>query len=75
LRRDDIVALILSSSGAYAGLFTLGDLAQERKGKAKDEFQDELVGKILVVDARFGGLKDGLLDAASDGPFETADAL
>jgi CRISPR-associated endonuclease/helicase Cas3 len=73
LRRDDIVGLILSSSGAYAGRYTLGDLAQERKGKAKDEFQDELVGKTLVIDARFSGLKDGLLDAASGDPLETAD--
>jgi CRISPR-associated endonuclease/helicase Cas3 len=31
LQRDDIVALTLSSSGAYADCFTLGDLAQERK--------------------------------------------
>ena len=72
LRRDDIVASILSPSGEYERYLTLGGLAQERKSKAKDEFQDELVGKILVVDARFGGLKDGLLDeAAMDSP--TAD--
>jgi CRISPR-associated endonuclease/helicase Cas3 len=72
LRRDDIVALFLSSSGAYAGRYTLDDPVQDRKGKVK-EFQDELVGKILVVDARFGGLKDGLLDATSDDLIKTAD--
>ncbi len=74
LRRDDIVALILTSSGAYAGCYTLDDVAKERKGVAKDEFQDALVGKILVVDAYFGGLKDGLLDPACDDSFETADS-
>jgi CRISPR-associated endonuclease/helicase Cas3 len=74
LQRDDIVALILSSGGPYAGRYTLGDLTEEPKGKAKDEFQDKLVGKILIVDARFGGLKDGLLDVASGNPPETAEA-
>jgi CRISPR-associated endonuclease/helicase Cas3 len=73
LRHNDIVALILSPSGTYAGRYTLGDLVQERKGRAKEEFEDELVGKILVVDGRFGGLKDGMLHAASEGPPETAD--
>ncbi len=73
LKRDDIVALILTSSGAYVGCYTLGDVAKERKGNAKDEFQDDLIGKILVVDARFGGLRDGLLDSASDASVETAD--
>jgi CRISPR-associated endonuclease/helicase Cas3 len=73
LRFDDFVALILSPSGTYAGRYTLGDLAQERKGKAKDEFQDELIGKIVVVDGRFGGLNDGMLDITNEGPPETAD--
>jgi len=75
LRRDDIVVLILSPSGAYAGRYTLGELAEERKGKDKDEFQSELFGKILVIDARFGGLGGGLLAAASDDLPETADAF
>jgi CRISPR-associated endonuclease/helicase Cas3 len=73
LRRNEIVALILSPSGTYAGRYTLGDLVQERQGKAKKEFEDELSGKILVIDGRFGGLKDGMLDAAGEGPPETAD--
>jgi CRISPR-associated endonuclease/helicase Cas3 len=73
LRRDNIVALLLSSSGAFEGRYTLGDLARERQGNARKEFEDEFIGKILILDARFGGLKDGLLDAASDEPVETAD--
>jgi CRISPR-associated endonuclease/helicase Cas3 len=73
LRRDEIVALSLSSSNAYMGRYTLGDLRKERKGRSKEDVHDELVGRILVVDARFGGLKGGLLGAASDDAFETAD--
>ena len=73
LRRDDIVAFALSPGGDYGARYTLGGLAQERKSKSKDEFQDELVGKILVVDARFSGLKDGLLDVACDRFPDTAD--
>jgi CRISPR-associated endonuclease/helicase Cas3 len=74
-QRDDIVVLILSSNGAYAGRYTLGDLARERKGKAKDEFHDELIGKVLIVDVCLGGLRGGLLDAASDDPIEAADDI
>jgi CRISPR-associated endonuclease/helicase Cas3 len=73
LQRDDIVALILSPGNAYTDRSTLRDLAQERKGDAKKEFEKKITGKILVVDARFGGLKDGLLDADSDFLPETAD--
>jgi CRISPR-associated endonuclease/helicase Cas3 len=74
LQHHDIVALALLSNGAYADYYTFGDLAQERKGKARDEFHDKLAGRILVLDARFGGLKDGLLDATSDDLLETADS-
>jgi CRISPR-associated endonuclease/helicase Cas3 len=73
LQYSDIVALVLSSSGAYAGYHSLGDLAQERKGIAMRDFQGELAGKILILDARFGGLKDGLLDLDCDDPVETVD--
>jgi CRISPR-associated endonuclease/helicase Cas3 len=74
LRRDDVVVLILSSSGVYTGYHTLNDAATERKGDAKGKFQDALVGKILVVDAYFGGLKDGLLDPSCDAFVEAADS-
>ncbi|MGC1561186.1 MAG: hypothetical protein WA820_15235, partial [Bradyrhizobium sp.] len=39
-----------------------------------DEFHEALVAKILVVDARFGGLKDGMLDSKEDNGSPTADA-
>jgi CRISPR-associated endonuclease/helicase Cas3 len=73
LGRDEIVALMLSSSGAYAGRYNLGYLAQQRKGDAKTEFEAELTGRVLVVDAQLGGLKDGLLDVDSDALPDTAD--
>ena len=73
LKRADIVALVLSSDGAYAGRYALGDLAQERKAAAKKEFEAELTGKLLIVDARLGGLKEGLLDPAFQDFAETPD--
>ena len=53
--------------------YTLAALGQDRKGKAREEFQREITGKILIVDARFGGLKDGMLDPSSAAAPETAD--
>jgi CRISPR-associated endonuclease/helicase Cas3 len=74
LRRNDIVAFAISPDGGYAARYTLGSLAQERKGKARDDFHDELVGKILVVDTRFGGLTDGMLDDKGKNDLSTVDA-
>lgn len=73
LQYPHIVALVLTSNGAYAGYHTIGDLAQERKGNAAKDFESKLAGKILVLDARFAGLKEGLLDSDSRDPVETAD--
>ena len=74
LKPDEVVASILSPGLACERCLTLGELAQERKGTAaKKGFYDLLVGKIVVVDARFGGLASGLLDAANDVPPATAD--
>jgi len=73
LRRDDVVALLLFANAAVDRCYTLADLAQERKGKVK-EFESELAGKVVVLDARFGGLKHGLLNASGDSDdFPTAD--
>ena len=73
LKRHDVVALMLSSSGAFAERFTLGDLAQERKGNLKTDFEKALTGKLLIVDARLHGLKDGVLDSQFDDTPPTAD--
>lgn len=74
LRREDIVAFAFSPDGGHTARYTLGELAQERKGRAKDEFHDELIGKMLIMDTRFGGLANGLLKYESDADFPTADA-
>ncbi|HVU22072.1 MAG TPA: hypothetical protein VHE09_15175, partial [Rhizomicrobium sp.] len=74
LQRDDIVAMVLSASAEYERCLTLRELAQDRKGRIKEEFLDKLIGKILIMDARFGGLKDGMLNGKADGGFPTADA-
>jgi CRISPR-associated endonuclease/helicase Cas3 len=73
LERGDTVALTLSPSGDYICRYRLGDLAQERKGDARKDFELELAGKCLVIDARFSGLKDGLLDPEAQGQAKTAD--
>jgi CRISPR-associated endonuclease/helicase Cas3 len=75
LGRDDVVLLVLSPSAEYERHLTLDELAQEFKGRAKDDFQLRLVGRMLIVDARFGGLEAGLLQEwANSGRLETADA-
>jgi CRISPR-associated endonuclease/helicase Cas3 len=74
LRRNELVALVLASDGSYAAHYSLGHLALKREGKAKDDFQGGLAGKIVILDARFGGLEDGLLNDKGDSQFLTADA-
>jgi CRISPR-associated endonuclease/helicase Cas3 len=73
LQPGSIVALVLSSGGDYKGFYTLGQLGQNRRGGEQDALRAALFGKSLVIDARFTGLDDGLLNAESDDPVETAD--
>ncbi len=67
---QDVVAFVLDMDGALRKSFTLGDL---RSLQDKGEFRDTLNGATLIVDARLGGLKDGLLDATLTDPPPTAD--
>ncbi|HTV30502.1 MAG TPA: type I-U CRISPR-associated helicase/endonuclease Cas3 [Xanthobacteraceae bacterium] len=73
LHSRDIVLFVLLPNGDYAARYTLGQLAAERKGKAKEDFVSGLVGKILIVDSRIGGLNDGVLTSKGGGGFPTAD--
>jgi CRISPR-associated endonuclease/helicase Cas3 len=73
LHSRDIVLFALSPNGSYATRYTLGRLAAERKGNEKEDFVSGLVGKILIVDARFGGLNSGMLDSKKGGGVPTAD--
>ncbi|MDA8052349.1 MAG: hypothetical protein M0002_20495 [Rhodospirillales bacterium] len=48
-------------------------MAAERKGKEKEKLHQWFVGKILIVDARIGGLNNGVLDNKKGDGFPTAD--
>jgi CRISPR-associated endonuclease/helicase Cas3 len=73
LRSRDVVLFVLLPNGNYADHYTLGQLKAERKGKEKENFISGLVGKILIVDARIGGLNEGVLDSKMGDGFPTAD--
>jgi CRISPR-associated endonuclease/helicase Cas3 len=72
-KRNDIAALVLSPGGAYSDGLTVRDLAQE--GKDKKDLHEAIVGKVVVIDARLGGVKDGLLNPKSLNTAETADSF
>jgi CRISPR-associated endonuclease/helicase Cas3 len=74
LRRDDIVAYVLSLAGDYSARYTLNSLADERNKKLKEQLNAALSGTTLIVDARFGGIEKGMLSTAENGRIETADA-
>jgi CRISPR-associated endonuclease/helicase Cas3 len=74
LHGDDVVIFVLLPDGSFARCFTLKELAEPRKSGAKYDLHRELAERLLVVDVRFGGLRDGMLDAKGDDIFPTADA-
>lgn len=69
----NVVLFVLLPDGSYAARYTLGQLAAECKGKAKEDFVNGLVGKILIVDSRIGGLNEGVLDRKMGDGFPVAD--
>lgn len=74
---EDVVAFVLDTDGALRKtftLFTLKDLKSLPDKLEFNEFKKTLSGATLVVDARLGGLKDGLLDDKTSDPPPTADA-
>ena len=73
LHSCDVVLFVLLPDGSYAAHYTLGRLAAERKGKEKENFISGFVGKILIVDARIGGLNNGVLDSKKGDGFPVAD--
>ncbi len=70
LRDEDVVAFALDPDGRLRKAFTLAELVAPED---KEEFESRLKGATLVVDARLGGLKDGLLDSDADTSPRTAD--
>ena len=71
LRREDVVAYILSPSMDLRDAVRGGSLMKEDKReerRAKENLEKNLMGGILVMDSRFGGLsKDGMLDEKTGG--------
>lgn len=67
---EDFVAFVLNTDGTLRNRFTIRDL---KALQDKDDFKNTLSDATLIVDARLGGLKDGLLDAAAVDPPRTAD--
>ena len=62
LGRDGVVAYILSSARDWRDTIHGSDLTKS----AKNDLQEKLANATLVIDARFGGLKDGTLDKTVD---------
>lgn len=77
---QDVVAMILSPRGDLVRARTLYQLDIERVAdkrvakRVQDELESDLREATLIVDARIGGLRAGLLDAAYDDVPPTADA-
>ncbi len=88
LAQNDVIAIVLTPRGEVNGWRTLGQLsAAKGKGKKDEESKEAkkareqlirqleklLTGATLIVDARLGGLTDGLLDDKAQAIAEAAD--
>lgn len=75
LKAGDVVAILLKIDGSLARALKLGDLLGTSKEDKKrhEDIERNLNGKTSVMDARFGGLHDGLLKDDSDDALLTAD--
>jgi CRISPR-associated endonuclease/helicase Cas3 len=78
LKKDDVVGILLKTDGSLLRVLKLHDLLGDTKNKDDkkrfDDIERDVKGKTLVLDARFGGLQDGLLKAdASHVPVTTDD--
>ena len=85
---EEIVAILMDRAGEHLRSATLSDLRRlvapassmsrsERRNRDRDkrEWKERLLpGALLVVDARLGGLRDGMLDEKSEPEPATADA-
>ncbi len=70
LREEDTVAFALDPDGGLRMAFSLGEL---KSPEDRGGFQERLAGATLVLDARVGGLRDGLLNENEAGVPPTAD--
>lgn len=70
---DGSIIGFMFSNGEGLEPLKLDLLRRERKGPAKDRFREALSGRTIFVDARIGGIENGLLKEAVDQPPDTAD--
>jgi len=70
LHEENTVAFAVDSDGTLRKSLTLQEL---KAPKDKKEFESLLENATLIIDARLGGLKDGLLDDSVSDPPPTAD--
>jgi CRISPR-associated endonuclease/helicase Cas3 len=71
LLQNDVAGILLTLDGKHVRNLQVQDLAGDSKDgkKRHEEIQRTLVARTLVIDADFGGLKDGLLNEdAADVP-------
>ena len=75
LKTGDVVAILLKVDGSLVRALKFGDLlgASTEDKKRYEDIERNLNGKTLVMDVRFGGLRDGLLKDDVDDASLTAD--
>ena len=69
MKPDAPVAFLLDSANRPEDSLSLSEIDRQKK----EVLSRRLAGKRLVVDARFGGIENGLLADGSDGPAPTLD--
>ena len=88
IQDDEIVAILLDRAGEYVAHASLSDIQhlaaptkslnkseQRNRDRRKKEWKERLLpGALLVLDARIGGLRDGMLDEKSGDKVPVADA-
>lgn len=79
LKSGDVIAMLLKMDGSLSRALKLGDLLGDTKNKNDkhrlDDIERDIIGKTLVMDARFGGLKDGMLREDEGGTPTSADHI
>ncbi len=75
LTKDSVVVFVLAPDGTLRKTYILRDLVKSDDKKRKERFErTEFPGATLIVDARLGGLMDGLLNNGEDKPPRTMDS-